>query len=452
MKWKLDGKLIKYCLYIGITVLLVHGILSIFDNVPGIWKNLQSYVRFTANLVKPLLVGIIIAYLLWPLLSLFERLFRHFKLFRFLSKRPRLLRGLCVMLTYALVLGVCAGLIIGIYLMVGGQLSDSTTLTKIIEFINSQIGNTTIDSSYIDQKLEDWNIPFLSSFVQDNLSKIIEFMQKILMISVDSVVNFVFKLGSNLFMVFIALILSIYLLIDKEFFTKLLSRTYFIIFRESRAGKLMKSAFLIFDETFTQFLKGQLLEACFVAILSIIVLFIIGIRNPITIGLIAGITNMIPYVGPWIGTILAVVIAFLGGDYMKVIWVIIGFQIVQQIDNNLLAPKVVGGRVGLHPVFTMTAILVGGSVGGLLGMLIAVPIVASIKNIIVIWYNQSGLEGRRLDAAGSERDFASLLRHRAAMKGDTPPRETFPWKIWSAAKNDSAPPDDEDDISPPPSA
>ena len=72
-----------------------------------------------------------------------------------------------------------------------------------------------------------------------------------------------------------------------------------------------------------------------------------------------------------------------------VIWVIVAMVIVQQIDNNLIAPRIVGDSVGLHPVFTMLAILIGGNVGGLLGMLIAVPLTASFKTIINDWFNNN---------------------------------------------------------------
>ena len=95
---------------------------------------------------------------------------------------------------------------------------------------------------------------------------------------------------------------------------------------------------------------------------------------------------MIPYIGPVVGTILAVIIALLSGQPIKAVWAVIGMLVVQQVDNNLLAPKIVGDSVGLHPVFIMLAIIIGGSVGGLIGMLIAVPVAASFKILISKWY------------------------------------------------------------------
>ena len=95
---------------------------------------------------------------------------------------------------------------------------------------------------------------------------------------------------------------------------------------------------------------------------------------------------MIPYVGPIIGTILAAIMGLLSGAPIRIVYAIVAMLVVQQIDNNLLAPKIVGNSVGLHAVFTMMAILIGGNVGGLLGMLLAVPVAASFKVLFNNWY------------------------------------------------------------------
>ena len=95
---------------------------------------------------------------------------------------------------------------------------------------------------------------------------------------------------------------------------------------------------------------------------------------------------MIPYVGPIVGTVLAAIMALLSGNPLKILYATIAMLIVQQIDNNFLAPKIVGESVGLHAVFTMMAIIIGGSVGGLLGMLLSVPIAASFKVLFNNWY------------------------------------------------------------------
>ena len=97
---------------------------------------------------------------------------------------------------------------------------------------------------------------------------------------------------------------------------------------------------------------------------------------------------MIPYVGPIVGTVLAAIMGLLSGRPIKIIYAIIAMLIVQQIDNNLLAPKIVGESVGLHAVFTMLAIIIGGNTFGLIGMLIAVPLAASFRILFNLWYEK----------------------------------------------------------------
>ena len=132
---------------------------------------------------------------------------------------------------------------------------------------------------------------------------------------------------------------------------------------------------------------GEYKEAFFVGVLSAIALEIVGIDYAFIIGVIAGICNMIPYVGPIVGTILAAIMGLLSGNPLKILYAIISMLVVQQIDNNLLAPKIVGDSVGLHPVFTMMAILIGGNIGGLFGMLLSVPIAASFRVLFNNWYD-----------------------------------------------------------------
>ena len=96
---------------------------------------------------------------------------------------------------------------------------------------------------------------------------------------------------------------------------------------------------------------------------------------------------MIPYAGPIVGTVLAALMGLLSGSPIKMLYSIIAMLIVQQIDNHFLAPQIVGNSVGLHPVFTMMAIIIGGTIGGLRGMLIAVPLAASFKVLFSSWYH-----------------------------------------------------------------
>ena len=134
------------------------------------------------------------------------------------------------------------------------------------------------------------------------------------------------------------------------------------------------------------FFRGQLLVALFVGVASSIGLWAIGLPYWLLVGMVAGIFNLVPLVGPFIGGGLAVIIALVSGEPLKAVWAALVLLAVQQIDNHLISPNVMGRTVQLHPVVVMLALLVGASFAGLFGMLVVVPLVAMAKIIFMfIW-------------------------------------------------------------------
>lgn len=129
------------------------------------------------------------------------------------------------------------------------------------------------------------------------------------------------------------------------------------------------------------FIQGQLMIALIVGVLETMGLMLVGMKYPLILGMIGGLANIIPYFGPYIGGIPAVAIA-LTISPLKAVWVAIVFILVQQIDNNLISPKMIEGKLGLHPVATIFAVLVGGVFFGIVGMLLAVPVMAILRVLI----------------------------------------------------------------------
>jgi predicted PurR-regulated permease PerM len=134
------------------------------------------------------------------------------------------------------------------------------------------------------------------------------------------------------------------------------------------------------------FFRGQLLVALFVGVASSIGLWAIGLPFWLLVGMVAGIFNLVPLVGPFIGGGLAVIIALVSGEPLTAVWAALVLLAVQQIDNHLISPNVMGRTVQLHPVVVMLALLVGASFAGLFGMLVVVPLVAVAKIVFLfIW-------------------------------------------------------------------
>ncbi|MCE2530864.1 MAG: AI-2E family transporter, partial [Acidimicrobiia bacterium] len=128
--------------------------------------------------------------------------------------------------------------------------------------------------------------------------------------------------------------------------------------------------------------RGQLVVAAIVGVLSSTVLWILDLPFWLIVGLLAGLLNIVPFIGPWVGGALGVATALIVGDPIRAVWVVIAFLIIQQFDNHLVSPMVLRVAVHLSPVTIILALLAGGSIGGLLGVLIAVPTTAVFKIII----------------------------------------------------------------------
>jgi predicted PurR-regulated permease PerM len=169
------------------------------------------------------------------------------------------------------------------------------------------------------------------------------------------------------------------------------------------------------------FFRGQLLVAIFVGVASSVGLALVDLPFWLLVGVVAGVANLVPLVGPWIAGTVAVVIALVDGDPLKALQAALVLLAVQQIDNHLISPNVMSRTVQLHPVVVILAILLGATAYGLIGMLVAVPVVAAAKVCFVhLWARHVSYGGdllapaaRPVPAAGQPRSATGTPRRRA---------------------------------------
>ena len=384
MKFNLDKKYVKICKYIIVTAIIIYLAFSLIDSVPFFYNEITNILGMIVNLAKPFIIGMIIAYLFYGPMNMIERFLMRRKHF---TKNRSVCRGIGIAVSYVGIFGAIIALLFGIYFMIGGQISKSSSLTAIFDSVAGYLESNEISTETLTKIINRYNIPFGDIFLS-KIGVIAEFVQKFVTILLSSVTNLIITIGSNVFQFVISVIISIYLLMSHEYFTELWNKIFFVVFKRSKAGKEIKESLHIINETFSKYIRGQLIEAVIVAILSSIVLLIVGVDDAIIIGIIAGITNLIPYLGPWIGGALAVIVSLFSGNWFTIIGSAVGLILVQQLDANILSPKIVGDIVGLNPVFVILAITVGGGIYGLLGMLIAVPVAASAKALIAGWFER----------------------------------------------------------------
>lgn len=170
--------------------------------------------------------------------------------------------------------------------------------------------------------------------------------------------------------------------------------TFYLLKDKVKAGNAVLSVFpygwreflietyIEVERVFKSFVSGQIIIALFVGTAETIGLWLLDAPYPILLGLVGGISNMIPYFGPFIGAVPATIAMILVSP-MKALFVILLFVLVQQIDNNFISPKIIEGKLGIHPVITILSVFVGGEFFGIAGMLLAVPIYAILRGFVL---------------------------------------------------------------------
>lgn len=386
MKFTVDKTLVKYSIYIIVLVTILYVMYRLVSKFELILGTIMSALSRFVTILTPFLIALAVAYLLHPIVCWIECNVMNGKGFlKSKSENPerpqKLKRTLSVLFTYLLVIGIIVILLYSTYVMIGGQISRQVDFSAVIDTISSYSKRYT----QIYEQLRLW---LENSGLSDNLKqqfiKTAENANEIIGSAISKSFYQIKNIGSNIVNIVLGLIIAFYILKDLEYFKKLCSdiKSAFIKEREgSKAGSLLAEI----NSIVASFIRGQLLDALLVGILSSIGLSIIKLDFAVLIGMTAGISNIIPYFGPVIGSIPAVIVGLLSGNPIKALLAVVVLVVVQQIDSALISPKVVGNSVGLHPVFVMLSIIIGGAYFGLWGMLIAVPATAIIKMFLLRW-------------------------------------------------------------------
>lgn len=313
---------------------------------------------FFISILNPFFWAFGIAYILNPLMVHIERRFK-------------LKRALSILIVYMVVIGLI-----------------TLTVTIVSPTIASNIGELVDNMPDYARQTEAWFntnigklnlvnntdvIRWINNFLTTSLDKLTELLNTGVNAALTKAISFT---SSFLKMIF-GFIISIYILKDKEIFKKNIKRFLYATFDEESV-----KTFLIFgDEVnrlFSQYIIGKFIDSLIIGLLCAIGLTILEMPYALLISFIVGLTNMIPYFGPFIGMIPAVIITLFSNP-SKAIWVLIFILILQQFDGWFLGPKILGDKVGLSPFWIILAITIGGGTFGVLGMFLGVPIMAIIK-------------------------------------------------------------------------
>ena len=346
---KLDRKYLKICTYASCAVIATVIILSVLAYSGGFWETL--WTMFTA-ILKPIIIGFIICYLFLPLINKLERLLSK-------EKQPWT-RPAAVAIFYVGVGIIVALLIILLYYILKGGIDSIRDLN--FDAIKDMAMQLYTEFEELFKSLED---QFSTSKLP--IGKIGDIIAKL----VDGITGF---FSGLLF----GVIFSIYFMLDENNIRGYWGRVVRVI-NGDKAYNTMSRLAGEADHVFSGYLRGQLIDAFLVGVMSSVILSIAGIPYAIAIGILMGLGNLIPYVGPVVGYGAVILICLVMGQYDKLILGVILIAIIMFVDGNIINPKLLSDNIEIHPLLVVAALLAGGAIGGIVGMLIAVPTAAFIK-------------------------------------------------------------------------
>lgn len=206
----------------------------------------------------------------------------------------------------------------------------------------------------------------------------------------------------GVFDVFVAIISSIYMIIDKERLLEFFKRLLQTIFKTKTVDSLLEHASRI-NTIFTNYIYSRIICGVITGIVSGICLTILQIKYAFLLAIIIMVLDIIPYFGSIISTVISAVIALITGGLWKMLWTLITLLIIQQLDGNVLAPKVMGETLEIRPLWIILAVSVGSTLFGFLGMVISVPVIAVIKATVAeVWEYMETEKDREIQSDNKE--------------------------------------------------
>ena len=346
---------------IGAVLILIYLALN---NITGI----LGTISYLAGLIMPFIVGGVIAFIFNVPMKAIEKNIKKLVDKKCKKQHNKLVRVLAYFLTLIIIIAVIAGVLLIVVPELVNTIADLISQVPVA-FNKLLVWLQTMLASYpeYEEKLNSISI---------NWDSVLANMMNFLSIGTKGIINGGIGAISGLFSgitnFFIGFVFSVYVLFQKENLASQCKKLLYVMVSERRADQIVEILRLT-NTTFSNFLSGQCLEACILGALFVITLSILRMPYALLIGIIIGVTALVPIVGAFIGCAVGVVLIMMTSPLKALIFIAI-FLILQQIEGNLIYPHVVGNSVGLPGMWVLVAVTIGGNLFGIMGMLTFIPI------------------------------------------------------------------------------
>lgn len=367
--FKINDELKKHLYILGVVIISI-AFYRYTENM-----RLDNILPVVFGVLSPFIYGAIIAYILNAPTRFLEKYIRKIPLF---NNHPQKAKSLSITLAMLIMIGVVIGIVAYIIPELTSSMQniasfllkfDSDTIEEVVRTCAKQLNLSFSDETYYTIVM---SINSLIDTVMDSLKNMPGMF--------GSVMAQAMNIASSIYTVLMSLIISIYMLFDKEKIGVELGKIMYCFFSRRKSLKIMSLA-VHCNEVFESFYVGKLIDSLIIFVIFFVGALILNLPYALFFSLIIGITNIIPYFGPFIGGIPVVLLTFLY-DPIKGLWVLLFIIVIQQFDGIILGPKILGDSIGVKPLGVIFAIVVGGAIAGPLGMFFGVPVFSVLSELI----------------------------------------------------------------------
>lgn len=366
---ELDKKNFKRLLAVVCAGIILYWLLNEPQLASGVWS-------FAIRTLSPFIVGAVIAFILNVPMRFFER---HLKF----VQKAGLRRSIALLLTL-----VCGALVItAVFSLLIPQLAKTIAslypavaafLKEVEAWVNRTLAENPQLMQWIQENTElsklDW-----AGLVQQGLTLVGNSLSTILTTALTAIGGLVGVLMDA----FIAIVFAVYALFQKELLARQGRKLAYAFLKESHADYVVK-VLRLSNATFSNFLSGQCIEVCILGGLFAVAMAIFRMPYIPLISVLVAVTAFIPVVGAWAGCIIGAFLILIS-DPVQAFWFVIMFLVIQQIEGNMIYPKVVGTSIGLSGMWVLFAIGIGGELMGVLGMFLMIPVVSVLYTLLREW-------------------------------------------------------------------
>lgn len=344
------------------------------------FDSILDQILRVCNILMPIIMGIVIAYLLNPVVEFYERYLDR-SLGKFIEKKTKKkvsMRGLSIFISVIIVLAVIALLI----MMVVPQIY--TNISNLVYSLPEQIQNLVgklMELAKNNEKVRN----AINGFYDNIMNYITNWIKSDMLGQVSVVIDRIMGIFGTAVNCLVAFIVAIYVLLSKETFRRQIKKGINAFFNE-RQTNVIVSVVKESDKIFGGFISGKIIDSFIIGVICFVCCLILRMPYVALVSVIVGVTNLIPFFGPYIGAIPSAVLILLDSPSKGIVFIIF-IAILQQVDGNIIGPKILGQSTGLSPFWVVFAIFLGNGLFGIVGLFIGVPLWAVVYYLIKRYVN-----------------------------------------------------------------